>query len=101
MYETFFLSVKVKTYLGIYMQKKPTKNRQKNQKTFHYFWEEIEMVVPLGMKTYIVQACIENALSWLFLFIYSILIATKITQMSAISFHNKVLVKQNHRLNKD
>lgn len=40
------------------MQKKQTNK----QTTFHYFWEEIEMVVPLGMKTYIVQACIENAL---------------------------------------
>lgn len=75
--------------------------KKKKKPTFHYFWEEIEMVVPLGTKTYIVQACIENALFWLFLFIYSILIATKITQISAISFHSKVLAKQNCRLNKD
>lgn len=79
------------------MQKKQTNK----QTTFHYFWEEIEMVVPLGMKTYIVQACIENALFWLFLFIYNILITTKITQIAAISFHSKVLAKQNHRLNND
>lgn len=32
------------------------------QKTFHYFWEEIEMLVPLGMKMYIPQACVEIAL---------------------------------------
>lgn len=50
------------------------------QKTFHYFWEEIEMLVPLGMKMYIPQACVEIALFWLFLFIYSILMTTKITQ---------------------
>lgn len=31
------------------------------QKTFHY-WEEIEMLVPLGMKMYVSQACVENAL---------------------------------------
>lgn len=26
------------------------------QKTFHYFWEETEMLVPLGMKMYVLQA---------------------------------------------
>lgn len=67
------------------------------QKTFHYFWEEIEMLVPLGMKMYVPQACVENALFCLFLFIYSILMTTKITHISAISFSSKVLAKQNDR----
>lgn len=67
------------------------------QETFHYFWEEIEMLVPLGMKMYIPQACFENALLWLFLFIYSILMTTKITQTSAISFSSKLLAKRNDR----
>lgn len=81
-------------------QKKKTKQQRTQKTTFHYFWEEIEMVVPLGIKMYIVQACIENALFWLFLFIYNVLITTKITQISVISFHSKVLAKQNYRLNK-
>lgn len=71
------------------------------QKTFHYFWEEIEMLVPLGMKMYVPQAYVENALLWLFLFIYSILMTTKITQTSAISFSSKELAKQKDRLKED
>lgn len=69
------------------------------QKTFHYFWEEIEMLAPLGMKMYIPQACVENALSWLFLFIYSILMTTKIIEISAISFSS--IAKQNNKLKED
>lgn len=71
------------------------------QKTFHYFGEETEMLVPLGMKMYVSQACVENALFWLFLFIYSILMTTKITQIYAISLSSKVLAKQNDRLKED
>ena len=59
------------------------------QKTFHYFWEGIEMLVPLGTKMYVPQACVENALLWLFLFIYSILMTTKIAHISAVSFSTK------------
>lgn len=57
------------------------------------------MLAPLGMKMYIPQACVENALSWLFLFIYSILMTTKIIEISAISFSS--IAKQNNKLKED
>lgn len=78
----FFICKTEKVFGDLHAKKK----KKNHKKTFHYFWEEIKMVVSLGMKMYIVQACIENALFWLFLFIYSILITTKIILL----FHSTV-----------
>lgn len=67
------------------------------QETFHYFWEETRILVLLGMKMYVPQASVENALLWIFVFIYNTLMTTKITQLPAISFSSKALAKQNDR----
>jgi len=32
------------------------------EETFHYFWEQTEILVLLGMKMYVPQASVENAL---------------------------------------
>lgn len=64
------------------------------EETFHYFWEQTEILVLLGMKMYVPQASVENALLWIFLFIYNTLITTKITQLPAISFSSKALAKK-------
>lgn len=67
------------------------------QETFHCFWEETEILVLPGMKMYVPQASVENALLWIFVFIYNALMTTKITQLPAISFSSKALAKQNDR----